>query len=324
MPDPRIARLAKALEALPAAYATLPMALVVDLRPADTGSRQNHSQFTHAPANLSAHVLFDTRWKPGEPAWRERADLDRLPHRWRDGYGRMVTSPAERRLGVLPTLVQWGREVDEWLCEASVDHEEHEAEACTALCAEAPVRARQLQAAGPCSENTRGHRIQMSVPRECSWLGDQLEHLVAWERFGEMHDDLVRLAAELQAICGVSEAKRDPLLCLSCGWVVEEVKPEKAGDLGWFRCTGCGRAWSRLELHRMAERKKPKTLAECVGPTGLALVTLKRYREAGKIRAVGRRGTAELFDLAEVMDATAVERYKPERGARGRFTKRAG
>jgi hypothetical protein len=102
---------------------------------------------------------------------------------------------------------------------------------------------------------------------------------------------------------------KEALYCLNpqCGWKVTEV------DGAYYRCTGCGRSWGRLELHRMAERKRPKPLAECARLAGVGERTLRRYRAEGAIKPAARNGTTDLYDIDQVMTATMDLRYREAR-----------
>lgn len=312
-------RITKALRELPAAHDRLRLFLEPGSPPSDQGSRQRHGDAVRDPLRLAVEDLLSERVKPGVYPVRvaSEVELDQLWHPTRGQAGEWVRV---RRLGVLPTLSQWCRAVDADLWDAGVEHDEYGLACCGRLCWLAPVQARRDPRQGPCSEQPHQHWTRPNVAAECTWLAPHVDWMAGQEWFDTITEDLGGLLTEIQVIIGDLEkpAKR---VCLTpgCGWPVVE----EAGG-AWFKCRGCGKTWGRLELHRMAERKKPKSLAECTGPTGLSIGTLRRYEDAGKITPLPeRRGTAKLYDLNDVMDATLAERYKPQRGAKGRFTRKS-
>lgn len=191
----------------------------------------------------------------------------------RDNY-ELDKMAASRRQGVLPTLSQWVRLVDGELWDSDVSHSE------------------------PSDTPT--------VDSECSWLHGHVDWITEQPWLNEMADDLTRMLKDCTLITGTDE-HTIKMTCtnLGCGWPVTE-----EADGAWYRCTGCGRSWGRLELHKMAERKKPKPLAECAKLAGVAERTLKRYEEAGHIKHVARDGSRFLYDIDEVMKATMNLRYR--------------
>jgi hypothetical protein len=191
----------------------------------------------------------------------------------RDNYelDRLV---GQRRLGVLPTLSQWVRLVDSEQWDSGLVH---------AAPAEIPT-----------------------VESECGWLQSHVEWISQQGWLQEIADDLTRMLKDCTLITGTTE-QHIKMTCtnLGCGWPVQE-----EADGAWFKCTGCGRSWGRLELHKMAERKKPKPLIECAKLAGVSDRTLNRLIEAGLLKHVARDGTRYLYDIDAVMKATMNLRYR--------------
>jgi hypothetical protein len=311
-------RLTKALRGLPGAYERLRLFVQPGSRPSDQGSRQRHGDSVRDVVVLAVEDLLSERIKPGVYPARVPSEVE-LDQVWDPERGKGGEWVRRRRLGVLPTLSQWCRLVDADLWDAGIEHDEYGLEPCGHLCWLAPVHARGDLREGPCSEQPHRHWSRPTVAGECAWLLGHVDWMSHQDWWDVIVEDLAGLHDEVAGIIGELE-KTERLTCLSpgCGWHVVE----KAGG-AWFKCAGCGKSWGRLELHRMAERRKPKTLMELTGPTGLSVVTLRRYEDAGKLTPLPeRRGTAKLYDLDQVMDATVIERYKPKRGTRGRFTRR--
>ncbi len=180
-----------------------------------------------------------------------------------------------RRQGVLPNLSGWVRRVDGELWDEDVSH---------------------------ISPNESA-----TVNGECQWLLSHVDWICTRPWVAELVDDCTHMLRDIRAIVGTEEPIK--LTCTNCGWKVEEM------DAGtWYRCTACSRTWSRLELHRMAERKKPKTLIECAQLAGLSDRTLKRYKAQGLLKVVARQGTTEYYDIDEVMNATMTARYNFKQG----------
>jgi hypothetical protein len=193
----------------------------------------------------------------------------------RENYG-LDKMAGSRRLGILPTLSQWVRLVDAELWDNQISHS-------------APAE-------------------QPTVDSECSWLQGHTHWITERPWITEMVDDLTRMLRDCTLITGTgTDTIKMTCLILQCGWPVKEM------DGGaWFRCTGCGNAWGRLELHRKAERKKPKTLRQCAELSGVSERTLRRYlaEKPPKFKRVARDGTTDLYDIDEVMKATMNEHYK--------------
>lgn len=294
--------LTRDLRQIPELFALLPVFLLpgTGTQPDGFGGGKAGSRPAAAPAVVD---LLDRRQKPDADPYRDDAELDRMPHRWRDGHGRMVESPGEPRLGVLPTLASWSRAVSDGLWEAGVTHDELGVEACTRLCDEAPVRARRLQTEGPCGGIARQHRTAATVSGECAFL---LEH-VTWISRQRWRTELAADVTAIRRALRAAVREHDPiqLKCTieTCGWPVEAqaVDPE-TGEAGYYRCTGCGRTWSRAEVSRLYDRQQPMSLAECAEILGRPVKTLHHWRGKDWIRPVGRDHRGALFSLSDVQD----------------------
>jgi hypothetical protein len=267
--------LAKALAELPAAFDMLPLFLLPGYRP-DMGSPQRHgSDSTRSLVTLAVLDLLDRRNKPDADPSRGDYELDRAQWQWKDDAGRLITEPGRRRQGVLPTLSSWVRRVDGELWDGGVEH------------------------AAPDEDPT--------VAGECDWLQSHIAWIGEQQWLDEITRDVTGMLRDIREIVGEDDKLEGKLFCLNagCGWPVVE-----HSEGAWFSCTGCGGAWSRLELHRRAERKKPKPLVECAKLAGVSEKTLRRYKDDGKLKVERRQGKTELFDLEEVMEITMHFRYR--------------
>lgn len=264
-------KLAKTLAELPAAYEQLFWYWLPGGRPADTGSLQHHSALdTRALIMLDVLDLTDTRIKPDSDPTRDDYELDRVQWSWEDGDGRKVTEPGRYRQGVVPTLRGWVTRIDAEMWDADQPHPEPP--------------------------------DQMTAYGECNWLTHQLDWSTAQPWLSDITADVNRMFTDVQRVVKEMDFK---LICTECGWRVEE---QDGG--AWYRCTGCGWARSRMELHRAAERKKPKTLAEIASLINVSLKTLRTYADKGYLKVVARYGKASLYDLDAVALATMNLKYK--------------
>jgi hypothetical protein len=179
-----------------------------------------------------------------------------------------------RRQGVLPTLASWVRLVDSELWDSGREH------------------------AAPADSPT--------IESECAFILGHVAWILEQQWADEITDDVTKMLRDCQLITGTG-TELIKLTCtkLGCGWPVHE---QDGG--AWYKCTGCGNAWGRLELHKMAERKQPKPLAECAKLAGVSEKTLQRYKAQKLIKVQRRQGKTELFDLDEVMKATMNLRYR--------------
>ena len=169
-----------------------------------------------------------------------------------------------RRQGVLPTLASWSRLVDSELWDEGREHT-------------------------PPSDDP-------TVAGECGFL---LEHL----RWAEDHQWFDELAADIAGIHrDLMRAVREPdPIALRCPICTHEVETMANG--GWFRCLGCDHRWSRMEAHRLYERQKPMTLAECAESIGRPVKTLHHWKAQGLLKPVGRDAGGALYRLADVQAA---------------------
>jgi hypothetical protein len=264
------AQLSEALEQIPAAFDLLGEFILPGSAPVSPDGPRGASSPSRPPLNLVVLDLQDTREKPDSDPQRTDYDIDRRSHQWRDGRGKMTGSGSARRQGVLPTLASWVRLVDGELWDEGTEHGE------------------------PSNAPT--------VATECTWLLDHADWIVAQQWAVEIADECAAILRDIRAAIGEFEVK-DQLACMYCGWDVQE---DERGE--WFRCSGCDRKWGRVELHKMAERKMPKTLKQCAGLVGVSLSTLRAARNRKEFKPVARDGKAELFDLQAV--AVAVQHMK--------------
>ena len=168
-----------------------------------------------------------------------------------------------RRQGVLPTLVAWTRLADGELWDAGLVHPP------------------------PFDEP--------SVASECAFLAEHLEWLAEQRWFGELAADVQRMRQDMRQ--AVREYDLPPLVCTieTCRWTVEIMD-----DWSWFRCTGCGRTWTRIEVYRLYQRQKPMPLSECAKALGKPLKTLQRWHKEGWLKPCARESGTALFRLIDV------------------------
>lgn len=179
-----------------------------------------------------------------------------------------------RRQGVLPTLASWVRLVDGELWDAGEDHQ-------------AP------------SEYT-------TVMSECGFLLTHIDWIGDQQWLGEFARDLAGIVRDLRDATHQPAPQR--YSCTKCGWGVAE-----SAALNGYVCTGCHEVWTVVEMHRMAERKKPRTLKQISDLIGISLTRLRVARNAHEFRPVARDGKAELFDLQEVAAAVQHLKYRTRR-----------
>lgn len=295
-------RFASVLDDLPLAHDQLWLHLLPDGRSAGMGSRQRHSVFSHGNVlNLDALDLLSTTEKPDADLYRtgEAMEADK------DG----------RRLGVLPTLNQWARLVDERMLDEDVTHLPPFAlVTCGPTCrfqAEADeVALWPIYPGYACSEREGTHWRKPTVVSQCRWLRGHSSYICDQEWAEGAVRDLELLLQDIQVVTGMVDHERTmPCLTLTCGNIAY---PQKGG--AWYRCSGCDRAWSRAELMQHAERNAPKTLVECSKLLNIPERTLRRYLAQdpppfAPVRGQ-KRGKSPLFDLREVDAATHSLRYR--------------
>jgi hypothetical protein len=264
-----------ALTNLPDAYALLALFMLPGSAPVDPDGISGTRSPAKPPLRLEVIDLLDVREKPDaapiriaatDPSARDHADIDtdRRDYQWRDGRKKMTGSPAARRLGILPTLVQWVRLVDGELWDDGIEHGELTG---------APT-----------------------VASECSWLLVHLGWIIEQQWADEMAVDLTTMFDDVRRATGWTA--EEPDRCPKCGWIVE------ARDGGaWYSCTGCPETWAmHAEISKlMARQEYVMTLRACAAEVGRPLSSLKEWRSRGWINpcAESNRGVS-LFDVREV------------------------
>ena len=174
-----------------------------------------------------------------------------------------------RRQGVLPTLASWVRLVDGEMWDESAEHE-------------------------PPNDYP-------TVATECGFLLANFGWIAEQQWFNELADDVKAIRRDLREATHNHDVT-EHLTCIQpgCGW---DVKPMDGGS--WFKCSGCGESWGRIELHKMAERKRPRPLKECADLTGTPHRTLRYLVAEGELRHVARDGNRCLYDIQDVVVAAA-------------------
>lgn len=224
--------------------------------------------------SLQHHSALDTR----APIMLDVLDLTdtRTKHDTdptRDDY-ELDRLAGARRQGIIPNLHSWVTRVDAELWDAGQPHGE------------------------PAD--------QITIRSECNWLSYHIAWMVNQSWMTDITDDTARMLTDIHKIIGTEKPPK--LICTHCGWPVHEITDR--ANQGGYRCSGCDRIWTRLELHRMAERKRPKTLAEIATMTSISLKTLRGYATRGHLKVVARQGKADLYDLDAVALATMNLKYK--------------
>jgi len=281
------AQLSEALEQIPASFDLLDEFILPGSIPASPDGARGSSSPSRPPLNLVVLDLQDTREKPDSDPQRTDYDIDRRA--------------GARRQGVLPTLVAWVRVVDE-----ERDGEDDyvapwKREACCQGC---PITyAMGGIGYGPCVGALRPHAwIPLTLAEAATFLLDHVDWIVDQQWAVEIADECAAILRDIRAAIGEFDVKNQ-LACMDCGWDVHEAN---GGD--YFRCSGCAKTWGRIELHRMAERKTPKTMKQCATIIGVSVRTLRYARAEGAFKPVARDGSADLFDLQQV--AASVQHLK--------------
>lgn len=295
-------RFAGVLDDLPLAHDQLWLHLLPDGRSAGMGSRQRHSVFSHGNVlNLDALDLLSTTEKP-------EADLYRTDEA-------IEADKEGRRQGVLPTLSQWVRLVDDSLS-ASMHEPPFALVTCGPICrfqAEADeVALWPIYPGYACSEREGTHWRPPTVVSHCRWLRSHSSYICDHDWADVMVRDLELLLQDIQVVTGMVDHDRTmPCLTLTCGNIAY---PQKGG--AWYRCSGCDRAWSRAELMQHAERNAPRTLVECAKLLNVSERTLRTLLAQQLISPIPglKRGKSPLFYPREVDEATMVNRYRAPRG----------
>lgn len=308
--DKLVADVRRDLADLPELYTLLPLFRGLTSGPSEQQGPSVGPR-SRPPLNLALVDLADRRHKADADPYRGDAALDRMPHRWRDGQGRMVESPGALRLGPLAILASWSRATSDALWDAGVTHDELGVEACTALCDEAPVRARRLTAQGPCSADPRGHRVETTVAGECAFLLQHLTWCSEQQWFDELAADTKRIRRDLQAATGERDEPTS-LPCTVCGWQMQGMGDYDAerGRYPWYRCTGCSKAiTTQAELDRVEQKARDVvTLRYAAEELGRPLSTLKEWRQQKLLEPVGRDARGSLYSLTAIRKVGASVR----------------
>jgi hypothetical protein len=275
------------------------MFLLPGSRRVDRGSLQRHSVLNHGSIlNLEVVDLLDTREKPGADVVRSDEAIAG------DGEG--------RRLGVLPTLSQWVRLIDDEMCVTGYIHDAPFAlVTCGPACrfeAEADeVALWPIYPGYSCTEVERTHWRKPTVASNSRWLRSHITWIADRDWSPIMERDLRALLSDIRAVTG--NDRPGTMVCLSCENIAY---PQHGG--AWYRCPSCNQAWSRAELLHRAERNAPKTLVECSKILNIPEPTLRKYlaQDPPPFRPIKglKRGRAHLFDLREVDSATRSLRYR--------------
>lgn len=293
------------LDDLPLAHDQLWLHLLPNARSAGLGSRQRHSVFSHGNVlNLDVVDLLSTTEKPVADLYRSDDAIEA------DKQG--------RRLGVLPTLSQWVRLIDERMTFADEPHSEPFAlVTCGPVCRfndqADEVALWPIYPGYSCTEIERTHWRRPTVVSHCRWLRLN-SHYVSDQEWGvSVVDDLAALLRDIQQVTGMIEYDRTmPCLTVTCGNVAY---PQKGGQ--WYRCSGCDRAWSRGELIRIAAHNAPRTVAECAKLLGISEKTIWRRVTDGSLVPIRglKRGKSLMFNPKDVDAVTRSLRYRDTQDA---------
>lgn len=288
-----VKKLRMALDELPAAYDQLWLFVLPRRNPPLDGVRVQGSASTRVPLDLTVLDLLDERIKPGSDLYPS-FDL------------------RGRRLGVLPTLSAWVRYVDEELIKEGRQYvPPYRFTACGRACVFISICDVVLPGEAVCSGKRLDHWTKKSVQTESSWLLDQLDFIEDQPWCYKIADpdqpqSISKMLIDIKSIIRDDVASNLKCLNEGCGW---EVKPQSNG--AWYKCSGCGRAWSWMELRNMAQSRMPITLKEAVERSGTSRSLLLQYIDDGKIEALKiKRGAAKLYDPIQIMSVTMAERYR--------------
>ena len=281
-----------ALNELPALYDQLWLFLLPQAAPSSDGIQGGSIASERAPLVVEVLDLLDVREKPG---------TDPYP-----------VDQCDRRLGILPTLSSWVRFVDE---EMIKDERQfvppYRFMACSRSCKFLSIADAVDPGEAVCSGKRLDHWTTKTVATECAWLSAHIDFIQDQPWMYRMADhempaSITKIIHDVRSIVGTEEHIK--LVCLNegCGW------PVKIMSHGaWYKCTGCGDAWSFDEVRNRAAVRKPITIKEAAQRSGASVRTLKEYIHEGKITALDTRfGSAKLYDPVEVMNATVAFRYK--------------
>lgn len=135
-----------------------------------------------------------------------------------------------------------------------------------------------------------------NVDGETSWLADHVDWIV--DRHPDFPDDVKRMYHSLLRATGENPEKIQT--CPRCGWTVV---PRLQGE--YHACTGCGRTWTVAnEIRRLQRTQEGQaSAADIAAELGITTRTIRAYKQAGRIMATGRRGSADLFQIDQVRRA---------------------
>jgi hypothetical protein len=292
----RIRETRQHLGELPDLYALLPFFTLPGVGVPEEERSGGAGFGSRPPVNLDVIDLGRKRQKKDTDAVRtedERA-RDREQWRWeiedtRSGHAGVVVAgePARFREGILPMLFQWTRLIDGEMWDEEIEHE------------------------GPAEDPT--------ISGECGFLLAHFAWITEQPWWLEFYDE-IKTMHRLLLDATHQRVEKARLTCLNdeCGWDVFPVETEVGNR--YFKCEGCGETWGALELHRMAERKRPRKLSECAKITGVSVRSLRTEIAEHALRPKIRDGNTDLFDLQDV--AAVAARIKLGRTA-GRTKTRA-
>lgn len=290
-----LAELRRHLGELPELYGLLPTFLLPGSRPLDPEGIVGTSSPARPPVNLDVTDLLDTHEKADAEATRTDYDIDRRATQWRDGCGKMTGSPAARRQGILPTLSSWVLLVDENLDGTAGYVPPWVREACCGACFVLFVGQSDIQ--GCCVGSRRPHPWQgRTVSGECRFLLNHLDWIIEQRWSDELGLDVKTMRDDMRRAIGDRDTEEATLTCLvpGCGW---DVMP---AERGIYRCAGCGKSWGEVELSKMAERKRPRTIRECAKLFQVGERTLWRYVDTDKVRPLARDSGRDLYDTQQI------------------------
>lgn len=261
------------------------------------------------PADLDVLDLRDRRTKTDDP--RTKAGPDLLAWSWRDGREHWVEEIGRRRQGILPTLTSWVRDIDEHLVDTARYTSPYSRPSCCGACTVGWVGPSDV--IGCCVGPLRDHPWQpRTVARECAYLLEHHDWMAEQPQFDEYATDLLAIHHDLaRAVHEPLHATRYTCAKPGCGWDVVAMD-----NASWYRCTGCDSAWTEVELHRMAERRRPKPLTECAAIAEVSVRSLRSAIAEKRLRSVGRDGNFDLFDLEDVLEVAARIRLGRSAGSR--------
>lgn len=271
MSDSLLKKVWKFLAEIPGLYYEARHYLIPGSAPIDPTTSVRGASVYRIPISADIFDLLDLRDKDVGDVIGIRSGVI-----WQDGAGRRVVEPAQRRLGVLPTLGLW----------------------VSLVWAELDDLGRTPRECCPAREHT--------VAGEAGWLHEYAHEIV------ELHPDFPReielLYGELRKACRV---RREYVpTCPACATAtrrsrVEAIYGDDASAPAWWRCTACEKTWvADAEVRRFALTQPPMTLREMANFLDLPLRDLYRIRDAQRLVPVGRSGRGGgLYEVEQVRRA---------------------